>query len=216
MHRVEVWQSMFMFLALLFLVSCVASNSSSSSDQGGVERRGRVITPEQSWEPASSDEETVSHEESGEEVSPGQDESGASDESGESSGGSSSGDSSDDGVTHVIEAPTMTIKLFIGGEEHPLDEPIWVHDGEQVVCEFRFSATGSELAHYVIENAAQVSVKKEGDLSGFEASVQYVFTFIDRLWGDGGVTVTLFNRQGSMEMRQIPVAMIPMPGRGPR
>jgi len=181
--------------ALLVLSGCRGGERGAervSEDGVSGDSGGRVIIPDADWEPADGEDEEVSEDEE-----------------------ESEADGEEDSSTEVvIEADTIEITLFVDGALHPLDEPIFMHEGEQAECEFRLRATGSELARYSIDSAARVSVPKVGELSGYVARVTYQFTFVSRLWGEGGIMIMVANRRGSAEFRQIPVVPAPLPGFG--
>ena len=158
---------------------------------------GRIITPDTDWEPAGGRNAEQPASTNTTEPATGNNQPGAGTTSGR------------------IEPGTMTIAMNIDGQEHPLDEPIYAFEGQQFNVEFRLTATGQELASYVIENPAAV-LKTEGELSGFQATVPYSFTYVSQLWQNGGIVISVINKAGSAEFRQIMVLPRETPLRPPR
>jgi hypothetical protein len=183
-------------IALLATALACAPKDNPPENAGANNRSGRVIVPQTDWEPAGGNQST------------GQGEPVSGDGTQTSTGGETSGAVG----TGVIVAGTINIALLINGTEHPLDRPIYVHDNEQVECLFKVTATGSELRFYEIDNAARVSIKQQGQLTGMEATIPYRFTYVRQNWGDGGVRIAVGNAQGSVEIRQVLVFPAPIPG----
>ncbi len=112
----------------------------------------------------------------------------------------------------IIEAADVEFKVFVNGSEHPIDEPLELYENQMVEVRFHLTATGSELARYMITTSGGHMIPKGGELEGMEADVSYNFTYNMRLWQEGGIIITVVNRQGDTFMRNLPVSPAMSPG----
>jgi len=110
-----------------------------------------------------------------------------------------------------MQEAEINIELIINGTRFPIDQPLYVHDGEQMHIEFALTATVSELESYYIESGAPVDIPNNGDLEGFSVIIPYTFTFNSRTWGDEGIIIRVSNRQGDIHMANV-LVLSPLDG----
>lgn len=206
MNRTIVALSIAVIIILALLawgMSFTEKQSKVDSVDNNKKKEGRIIVPDKDWKSAKDENGEGSKEEQ-------------QSKSGSKDAGSESQVSDSSGVEGAVKVPeekaTLKMQVFIGGKEHPLDEPIYAFEGERVELEVRFTATGSELALYQIEGPENATVASQGKLSGFSASIPYFFTYISRKWEDSGLKIMVGNKEGSAEFRQIMVYPKPLPG----
>jgi hypothetical protein len=190
-YTIAVNLAVITLLVLLTAIGCTGRQTAGQGTDTSGESHGRVIVPQQTWEPAGGNTSTGQSEAvSGNSGQP------ADNATPSNTSGSEPG---------VIETGTIDIKLFVDGIEYASDQAISVFENQQVACEFHVTATGSELKYYTIENPSRYAVKMEGDISGLSVVIPYHFTYISRNWGEGGIRISIENRQGHVETREIDV-----------
>ncbi len=169
------------------------SDDDASSDDG----TGRIVVPTVDWESAGDGEENGGSEDTEEEIDPPTQPSG-------SNGDESPADEDSSGEI-TLRGERIDLRLTVNGQEHPLEMPIFVHDGDLIECEFHVTTFGSKLKHYRIDNSAIVSVPAQGSLSGNQATIPYQVTYVARTWGDGRITFTVISSRGTVREWQIAV-----------
>jgi hypothetical protein len=176
-----------LIMAAMSLLLLVAFGCTSTGKKDGTEKKptdeGRIIVPDS--KPSTENPDTGTDSE-------------------KSTGGTEVSTSAGAGEPGV-ETHDIKVALFIDGKEHPMEQPIMVHEGEQVKCEFRVTSVDSDLTEYTIENPNRVGLKQQAKLKGREASIPYVFTFIAKSWGPGGIRITVANKAGSAVFKQVMV-----------
>jgi hypothetical protein len=109
----------------------------------------------------------------------------------------------------------VVIEVYADGELLPEGTPVSVYPGQETDLRFHLTATGAELAQYSIVADTIINIPQEGRLSGYEADVDYSFTFNLDTWREGGITITVVNRSATTFTRNVPVYPAPMPGINP-
>jgi len=171
-------------LILAGLLSCTGKQAVQSDDEPE-SSGGRAVTPDADWGLTGPDKHDG--ENGDDEVDTDED--------------------SDEAPTDALRVEAnVEFQLLVNGQPHPIEEPIEAHEGEQVEITFHLVATGSELAQYAIRNDARVSIPRSGELSGYQADVPYRFTYNSQLWGEGGIVITVTNKQGDTFMTNVTVA----------
>lgn len=193
-------------LVLIFLPrpSRVTPSEPATTDTS----QGRAVTPESSereTEEGSGEEETDDGEETdeGETTSPG---------TGPIGGNQPIPIQPPPGGQEIPE-DQLALTMKVNGVDQPIEQPIVVHDNDNVSCEFHVVSSLSELSYYTITNSAPVVIPIEGELTGNEATIPYRFTYISRLWGpDGSIMVTISTKGRITQTWEIGVSQAGTPG----
>jgi len=177
--------------AVMLAAGCAANQETRDTTTN--DRENRAVTPEVDW--------------SLEDVRDAEDEEDLKPVEGDGSGGAPS---------EEFPVPgNVEFEIYADGERLPEGMPLSVFPEQEVNLLFRLIATGSELAMYSIEADTIISVPQEGRLSGYQADVEYNFTFNMDTWRDGGITITVANRSGTMFTANVQVYPEPLPGLNP-
>jgi len=185
-------------VAVIAISGCIVGKSKTDNTQNG--DNGKIMVPDTEWEKDGDNEKK------------------SDDTQGTNDGNFATKPPEEQGGLKQRTEPTIDMKLFVDGQEHPMDQPVFLVKDQEVKFEFHFASTGSELAYYRIEIPAPYPPPAVGELKGFSAIIPYEFTFNPKDWSKDMMNVMLSVQDGSASIRQIIVmdqdrpVKVPPPG----
>ena len=185
---------------LLILAGCVGNSdnqpSSDTSDNGD----GRIIVPEADWTPAESEEssETASDD---------------TDSEGEGEVAEETSETPDDGET-VIAGPVeggddggleseISIDIYINGNLTEFGEPVRLFQGQRFDVRILLSSSIFEIVYYWVTTSDSRDEDYEGELSGYEAELNYTLFYNYSTWDAGGLSVVVRDALGNVTMKNL-------------
>ena len=205
------WRSISILIALaamfIFLLAAGCAGDEQTETIEPDEDEGRAVAPEVDWTL-----EDVPEADVGEDDDIVEEEDGREDEENGKEKAIEDEESGDEPSEEFPVPGNVDFEVYVDGELLPEGMPLELYPNQHVNLTFHLTATASELARYSITTDTAVTIPKEGELSGYEADVNYQFTYNPDTWREGGIVITVVNKSGNTFMTNVPVYPAPLPG----